>query len=143
VHLRRALLLFAIVLAVAALAASFSRPEDDEGGTATVPPPARQTSPQASPGSGGADVVELRFDASNPRTRRLEAGAPATVFVAVEKAGFVEIDGLGLSGPAQPLTPARFDVLTSRADRYEIRFTPAAERESREAGTLDVVESEE
>jgi hypothetical protein len=143
VHLRRALLLFAIVLGVAALAASFSRTEDDGGDEAATSPPAQQTSPEVNPGSGGADAVELRFDASKPRTRRLEAGVPATVFVEVEEAGFVEIDGLGLSGPAQPLTPARFDVLTSDAERFPIVYTPAGERESRSAGTLAVVEPED
>jgi hypothetical protein len=142
VHLRRALLLFAIVLGVAALAASFSRPRDDAGDQAVAPPPAPRTSPEANPGSGGAAPVELRFDASKPRTRRVEDGVPATVFVAAEEPGLVEIPGLGLSASAEPLTPARFDVLPSGPERYEIRFTPAAGDESRRAGVLAVVEPE-
>jgi hypothetical protein len=142
VHLRRALLLFAIVLGVAALAASFSRPDDDDGEQVATPPPAQRTSPEANPGSGGVDGVELRFDASKPRTRRLEVGVPATVFVEVEEAGLVEIEGLGRSDPAAPLTPARFDLLVSRAGRYPIRFTPAGEGDTREGGTLAVVEPE-
>ncbi len=58
--------------------------------------------------------------------------------MAVEAAGTVEIPRLGLSASAEPLTPARFDVLPTEPGRYELRFVPAAGDESRPAGTLTV-----
>ncbi len=67
-HLRRALLLFAIVLGLAALASAISRPQntDDE-------PPATTTEavgpPTASPGSGEGAPAEIAFDAAQAARR--------------------------------------------------------------------------
>lgn len=140
-HLRRALLLFAIVLGLAAIAASVSRgPEDSSERTERPPPPAAQgeQTPSVSPGRAAASgpAIELDFDAAREQTRRLESGRPATVLVEVDEPGLVEIPDLGLSGPADPLTPARFEVLVSDPDRFEIAFTPAAGDETDVAGTL-------
>jgi hypothetical protein len=140
VHLRRALLLFAIVLGLAAIAASLSRPGDGDRETprpATTPPRAT-----VSPGTSGEPPVTLLFDAERDQTRRLEVGRPATVEVAVEEPGQVEIPTLGLSATAEPVTPARFYVLPTGVRRYPIAFTPAASDESRPAGTLAVTPAE-
>jgi hypothetical protein len=135
VHLRRALLLFAIVLGLAAVAASFSRSGDE----AQEPPPAAAPEqPTVSPGPSAERPATLRFNAARDQTRRLEAGRPATVQVAVDEPGQVEIPLLGLSSPATPLTPARFDVFPSEARRYPIVFTPAAGDEHVPTGTLVV-----
>jgi hypothetical protein len=140
VHLRRALLLFAIVLGLAAVAAALSRPGDDRGET---PPPSVPRQPTASPGTSGEPPPTILFDADRDQTRRLEADRPATVEIAVDEPGQVEIPLLGLSAPAEPVTPARFDVLVPEARRYPITFTPAAGDEPRPAGILAVTAAQE
>jgi hypothetical protein len=137
VHVRRALLLFAIVLGLAALAASLSRPREERdreqpvvGGTATAP--------TLEPGAAGSAPETLVFDAQEDEIRRLEENAAATVLVEVDEPGEVSIPGLGLTAAAEPLTPARFDVLAAKPGEYELTFTPAAGDESEAAGTLDV-----
>ncbi len=136
-HLRRALLLFAIVLGLAALASTISRPEstDDEAPPATTEATAP---PTVAPGAGAGEPAEVSFDAAEPRVRKLEAGRAATLRVAVDAPGSVEIPQLGLSAAAEPLTPAHFDVLLSQPGRYQLRFVPAAGDEGRPAGTLVV-----
>jgi hypothetical protein len=148
VHLRRALLLFAVVLGLAAVAASVSRPDRDSGGDVapSFPPATRpEQAPTASPGvaTEPRPVKELVFDAERDPTRRLEAGQAATVLVEVDEPGEVEIPDLGLSDPGAPLTPARFDVLTSRSGRYPIQFTPAGTDAPDPAGILVVRPPEE
>ncbi|HVD59139.1 MAG TPA: hypothetical protein VNC17_20035, partial [Thermoleophilaceae bacterium] len=145
VHLRRALLLFGIVLGLAAIAASVSRPRDDSGERATSAPsapPAAQTerTPTVSPGadSGGAraDVV---FGASGGRpTRRIPIHAASTVLVEVDEPGQVEIPDLGLSAPGNPLTPARFEIFASEPGTHEVLFVPATDDGSDEVGTLTI-----
>jgi hypothetical protein len=132
VHLRRALLLFAIVIGLAAVAASLSRSGDGD----REPPPSGQ--PTIAPGTAGEPPVALRFDAEREQTRRLEVGRAATVEVEVDEPGQVEIPLLDLAAPAEPVTPARFDVFASEVRRYPITFTPAGADESRPAGTLAV-----
>jgi hypothetical protein len=133
VHLRRALLLFAIVLGLAAVAASVSRPRSDSGTSAPSRPPATTTErsqapPTATPAPRGAPApVELTFFAAKPRAQRIQADQAATVLVDVEEAGQVEIPDLGLSAAAEPLTPASFDVLTRETGRHPITFLPAAD----------------
>ena len=133
-ELRRALLLFAIVLGLAAIATSVSRPRDEPSKPAS--PPAAST-PSASPGPESAGAEEITFEpAANPPTHRLEAGRPATVVVEVDEPGQVEIEGLGLTATAEPLTPARFDVLTSDEGKHRVKLRPAATGEPGTVGTL-------
>jgi hypothetical protein len=141
VHLRRALLLFAIVLGLAALAASVSRPREDSGEQAGRPPPTEQA-PAISPGSESppGEAVDVVFDAAKEQTRHLDTGQAATVLVEVEEAGMVEIPDLGLSSSADPLTPARFELLLSNSGRYGLFFTPAGGDVPDPAGTLVVRE---
>jgi hypothetical protein len=90
VHLRRALLLFAIVLGLAAVAASVSRTSDDSGGGDSQPavPSEAEEAPSPSVSSGNATPAggerELVFEADRDQTRRLDAGQPAIVLVEVE-----------------------------------------------------------
>lgn len=148
-HLRRALLLFAIVLGLAAIAASISREPDDSGESARPPavrpeteePPQETVSPgSATPASG---TLELTFEADEDRSRRLDAGEPATVLVEVDEPGLVEIPDLGLSAHGDPLTPARFEVLVSDAGRYDLSFTPVDGDTPGAAGTLLVRAADE
>lgn len=142
-HLRRALLLFAIVIGLAAVAASVSRPGGDSGDSEqAVPPPRPQGEPTVSPGTAGEPPVTLRFNAEREQIRRVEMGQAATLLVSVDEPGQVEIPLLGRVAAAEPVTPARFDILVSEAGRYPIDFTAASDDESRPAGILDVTPAE-
>jgi hypothetical protein len=150
VHLRRALLLFAIVLGLAAIAASVSRPRNTDDPLRGTPPATEaERQPSAAPGDSAPTdssltdsapgAVELTFFASNPHPQQIQAGQAATVFVDVEEPGQVEIADLGMSAAAEPLTPARFDVLTRETGRHPITFTPAgADPVQERVGTLVV-----
>ena len=144
-HLRRALLLFAIVLGVAAVAASVSRPRGDSDGSDPfrTPPTADQVEPpEAGPApEGSPPPVELTFFADDRTAQRIRVRQAATVLVEVEEAGQVAISDLGLSAAAEPLTPARFDLLSGTTGRHAITFSPAAgEGTVRRIGTLVVEE---
>jgi hypothetical protein len=147
VHLRRALLLFAIVVGLAAVAATMTRPREqrDSDRRSSAPPKATEGPSTATPGPGAPrqEVAKLRFDASRDQTRRLAAGRPATVLVRVGRPGQVEIPLLGVGAPAEPLTPAVFDITAPEARRYPISFTPAAGDKPRPAGTLAVTPVEQ
>ena len=132
-HLRRALLLFAIVLGLAALAAGVAQPRDDarRGDPSAVP------APTATPGARAPATPEVELSvAGTNRTRRLELGRSATVIVKVSEPGEVSIPGLGLVAPAEPLTPARFDVLAGRPGRHRVAFRPAGGGDPRTVGDL-------
>ena len=135
------MLLFAIVLGLAALVASLSRPLEQPR-TDTGPREPREPGPAtATPTPPPELPATLSFDAARNESMKLRAGAAATVRVAVKEAGSVAIPGLGLSAPADRFTPARFDVLENRPGRYELTFTPAASERAEPAGRL-VVTSE-
>jgi hypothetical protein len=139
VHLRRALLLFVIVLGLAAVLASVSGPRDvsDDPGEETVID--AEQPPTASPGAPAA--VELTLFAADPQPQRIRAGQAATLFVEVEEPGQVVIPDLGMAAAGEPLTPARFDVLTRQAGRHPIEFEPAGADDAQvRVGTLVVVE---
>jgi hypothetical protein len=145
VHLRRALLLFAIVLGLAALATSVSRPLERpparQGDRAEVPTtPTTPTTPE----TPASPPESLSFDTSRPRTRRrLDPGRQAVVLVSADQAGQVELDGLGLSAPVDPVTPARFEVLANAPVTASVLFTPAGADQSTQVGTLIVSEARE
>jgi hypothetical protein len=141
VELRRALLLFAIVLGLAAIVTSFSRPaqrenEDASDGRTVQPGRAR-----AGPRRMAPQPVGISFSTTGePRREQLAANRPATVTVATRQPGEVELAGLGLAGAAEPLTPARLEVLETRPGRYRVRFTPAGTEDTRTVGTLRIVD---
>ena len=142
-HLRRALLLFAIVLGLAAVAASVSRPRDSDtpATTSTQPEPTVEPGnapPASPPGEAGPGTVDVTFVADSPRARRIGVGQAATVVVEVPEAGQVSIEDLGMTDAADPTTPASFDVLTANAGRYSITFAPAGTSAPLDAGTLVV-----
>jgi hypothetical protein len=147
VHLRRALLLFAIVLGLAAIAASVSRPRDTSEDPSRAPPITEaEQPPTAAPGTAAPATpaaVELTFFAGDPEAQRIRAGQAATVYVEVEEPGQVAIPDLGMSAAAEPLTEARFDVLTRETGRHPILFEPAGADDAQvRVGTLVVVEAE-
>lgn len=143
-ELRRTILLFAIVLGLAAIASSLARsPERDD--QATTEPSGRDTAP-APPASAepvpeppASTTLELGA-AAEPAVGRLQVGQPATLLVDVRTPGQVDIPTLGLTQAAQPLTPARFELLVTEPGRHEIVFQPAgAETLASKIGTLQVV----
>jgi hypothetical protein len=135
VHLRRALLLFAIVLGMAALAASLSRPANEPAEREPRPDPGPAT---AAPTPSSAPPAAISFDATADESRRILAGQAATLEVTVDEPGSVEIPELGLSTTADRLTVARFEVLPAKPGEYEIVFTPSEDRTARPAGKLVV-----
>jgi hypothetical protein len=84
----------------------------------------------------------LTFQASRRQSKKLPAGAAATVEVEVTEAGQVEIPDMGLTSAADTVTPASFDVLERRPGRYPIEFVPAASAAApARAGVLVVTSS--
>jgi len=142
VHLRRALLLFAIVLGMAALVASLSRPVDHHPTHTTPATTPEPGPPTAEPGSAVESGTVLShpivFQAQKDESKKVPAGDAATVEVAVTQAGTVAIPDMGLSAPADPVTPARFDLFPTRPGRYELTFVPARGEEPQPAGSLVV-----
>jgi cytoskeletal protein RodZ len=138
---RRALLLFAIVLGMAALAASLSQPAEDRSSTAPADEPAERGPAEATPAPAPSAPAALSLVASENEAVRLPAGEAATLEVTVDQPGSVEIPGLGLSTSADHLTPARFDLLTNQPGRYELLFTPAGAEAAVAAGRLVVTSS--
>jgi hypothetical protein len=137
VHLRRALLLFAIVLGLAAVAASVSRPRDQSQAPPTVST-SESTSPTVEASPPPQTPAAITFDADHPKAHRIDSHQAATVYVKVSEPGQVSIDALGMTDAAEPTTPAEFDVFTPTPGRYPILFQPAGSDEAIEAGTLVV-----
>ena len=141
-HVRRALLLFAIVLGLAAVAASLSRPGDEQRASApeqaTTSTPEADTAPRAEPRDVADSAGTVELNAAEDEAVRIDAGHSTTLEVAVVEPGQVTIPDLGLTAVADPLTPARFDLLVSSPGRYPIEFTPTEGDETRSAGTLVV-----
>jgi hypothetical protein len=143
VHLRRALLLFAIVLGLAAVAASVSRTERGRPAPSPPPPPPPPAgAATARPGTAAPDpgTRTVRFSQrGRPEVRRLSAGHAATVLVAVERAGQAELQGFGETRAADPSTPASFDFFHARPGRFRVLFHPAGDGRPQTLGTLKVV----
>jgi hypothetical protein len=141
VELRRAILLFAVVLGLAALVSSVARPpggDEDraEQPATTVPAPAAAGKDAKTP---QPTTIDFRV-AAKPVTQELEVGQPATVLVDVQTPGQIDIPSLGLTEPAEPLTPAMFEVLASSPGSHPIVVQPAAlEGLPSKVGTLKVV----
>ena len=137
-QLRRALLLFAIVLGLAAVAASIAPPPEE--GRDDEQPQSAPEAPAPSPREPAPASGAVSFDAGReaPSRRRIAAGEPATVTVEVDAPGQVEIAGLGLLGFAEPGTAAVFDVFVPEAGRYEVTYA-AVDARPRRVGVLEVV----
>jgi hypothetical protein len=87
----------------------------------------------------GSSPRELRVPGpKGRRTARLAGGEAATLVVDVERDGEVRVPELGLTAPATPLAPARFELLGDEPGEHEIEFTPALGGESRVVGKLVV-----
>ena len=117
---RRRLLIFAVVvLALAALFAAFDSGEEVDD--SPVP---------ATPGqsAAGEKVIQLDAGAEKPAEERVKAGTHVILRVRATKGtGEVALRERGLSGvvkPAEPGTPAVFDLLLENPQRFDVLFTP-------------------
>jgi hypothetical protein len=136
VHLRRALLLFAIVLGLSAIVASVSRTDRGKHGAGAGP--ADET--QALPKQGLARPVRVTFSSSDRnRVRRVPVRQAVEVSVTARRAGLGAIGGLNVSGATEPNTAARFEVFQARPGSFQVSFTPAGTSDSKRLGTLLVV----
>lgn len=138
VHLRRALILFAVVLGVAALAASVVEPRRPAPDVVAPPSVGSGTAPDAGGSAASPDAATLSFDASEPRTHTAGDRQALTILVSVPAPGLVEIPELGLIAQGDPLTPARFELLAKDPGSYAITFSRGAGQTPAAAGTLVV-----
>jgi hypothetical protein len=121
VHLRRALLLMAVVLFAVAIVQALApapRERSVSGGPAAVPGPV-----VAEP----VRTLKLRYPAPRtPPRLRVTSGAHVVLQVSTSAPGQVSVPVLGLVQAAEPATPARFDVLAAREGTYTVTFEPSA-----------------
>ena len=128
-HLRRAVLLFALVLGLTALAAAVSPSRDSDGGA------------QPAPAAGSADVLprQIVFEvrsATRPQVLRARAGVRVLVVVRSAAGGLVTLPQLGRTATVSQAAPAQFDLLAP-AGRFDVMFTPSGPAsEPRRVGTL-------
>jgi hypothetical protein len=130
VHVRRALLLFALVLGLTALATAIApAPKREDAPVPTTPTPARPAAEDAS--------FTFRAPTGNrrPPVRRVTPGSHVTLAVAAADAGQVEIPRLGLNASVTANAPARFDLIAPGPGRYDVLFTPTVGDAGR-VGTL-------
>ncbi len=146
-ELRRALVLFGIVLGIAALVSIIAQPPDRSDNDATeraepTPPPA--TTPAATPSAPSAGPTPAPegtpFVRMTPKDSKaaIDAGEAVTLVVAVDKPGVVGLEGLGLDDTAEPNTPAQFELLVSSPGKHRVVLVPAAGGEARQIGTLEI-----
>ena len=120
-HLRRAALLMALVLGVAALVEALAPVPRNRGRTGG-PPTAAQPRVGAPP-----RTLEVRYPAPRRIPRfQVAAGAHVVLQVDTSVAGEASVPALGLVQTAEPDTPARFDVLVSQVGAFGVLFDPAA-----------------
>jgi hypothetical protein len=126
VHVRRAILLFALVLGLAALAAAIS-PSRQPAAPALTPPPAT---------AGAGAQRQLTFSVGGKRVRRARAGEHLLVSVASEAGGIATIPRLGLTAAIAPTAPAQFDLLAPSPGRYDVLVSASDGSRPRRVGTL-------
>jgi hypothetical protein len=132
VHFRRAILLFALVLGLTALAAAVS-PTQQKDQPAAVPAPAGTTASIAP-----RQVIFEAHDSGVPQVRRAHTGQHVMITVASSQGGLVRIPLLGRTASVSTSAPARFDVLLpSNAARYDVLLElSGGPSEPRRVGTL-------
>jgi hypothetical protein len=129
-HIRRAVLLFALVLGLTALAAAVSPSRDSDSGSG------QPTAPAGNAGVLPRQVVFEVRSAARPQVLRARAGARVVVVVRAAGGGLVTLPQLGRTETVSQAAPARFDVLAA-AGRYDVMFTPSGGgSEPRRVGTL-------
>jgi hypothetical protein len=131
VHLRRALLLFALVLGLTAVAASIAPAPRSDRQVQPAPPPASD--------AGAAGQVALTLKPPAPGrpvpVRRVAPGSLLSLTVAAGEPGQVLLPALGRTATVTASTPARFPLLAPSAGRYSVTFAPV-DGPPRQLGTI-------
>jgi hypothetical protein len=138
-HLRRALLLFAVILGSLAIVASLTPMPDRRTNEEPVAPSELDIPPGE---RVNKEILQRRFDVDrppkgDPPVRRVALGRHVVVTVVARRPGDVEIQGLGQIRSAEPGTPAVFDLLLDRPGRFGLVFDPVNGKPFR-AGALNV-----
>jgi hypothetical protein len=122
---RRVILLIAVILGVTAVAASLAPAPHSTQRPATAPPPQTGGSTVAPPPAPAAPptIAFAAQAAKRPPVKTVKAGEHVVVEVGAATTGEAAIPALGLSGSAEPGTPATFDVIVP-AGRATVTFTP-------------------
>jgi hypothetical protein len=130
VHLRRARLLFALVLGLTALATAIAPPPPEPRDEPTAAPPPTRTVPEP---------TEITFVAP-PRGKALRQKVDADAHVVIEvlslEGGQVTIPKLGRLATVAEGSPARFDLLGLAPGRYDVLFEPALASRPVRVGTI-------
>jgi hypothetical protein len=126
-HFRRAILLFALILGLAALVAAVS-PSRVARGPAPAPPGADARTEPA--------IRELAFAVRGKRVRRAREGEHVVLSVASSEGGLATIPRLGRTASVGPEAPARFDLLAPAPGRYDVMIAVSGTSEPRRVGTL-------
>ena len=134
--MRRAILLFALVLGLTALAAAVSPSRGGGGGGGVTPvAPAPAVSPaQAMPRQIVLDARRAR--GRRPKLLRARAIEHVVVTVLASRGGLATIPRLGRTASVSAAAPALFDLLAPAPGRYDVMFEAAGSSEPRRAGTL-------
>jgi hypothetical protein len=135
VHLRRALLLFALVLGLTALAATIAPSPRDRQDTT---PQAQQPAPTTTPVEAGERELSFQFPTpakGGAPDRRVTPDEHVVVVVAVDAPGQVQIPALGRTVSVTATSPAELDLLAPPAGRYDVLFTNTV-GESTRVGTI-------
>jgi hypothetical protein len=130
VHLRRALLLFALVLGLTALATAVApSPRSSDNGAAVAPPPPEAVPPET--------TVAFRSPVPRGRIprRKILSTTHILVQVSADQGGQATIPALGQTAPVTASAPAGFDLLDLSPGSYDVMFQPALATTSR-IGTI-------
>jgi hypothetical protein len=118
VHLRRALLLFALVLGLTALATAIAPVPERHDESEVAPPPPQPPVPPAT-------TLTLRAPSKTARAYRVAANARVVVQVVAGEGGQVEIPKLGEVQSVGEDATGEFDLLDLAPGRYDVLFEPA------------------
>jgi hypothetical protein len=130
VHLRRALLLFALVLGLTALAAAVSPSREDNSALVPASP---VSAAQALPRQV---VLDTRRAGSRAVAIRAKVDEHILVSVVASGGGLATIPRLGRTASVSADAPAQFDLLAPAAGRYDVMLEPSGSGEPRRVGTL-------
>ena len=119
------ILVVAAVLGLAAITAALA-PSPREEEASDEPPP-----------RSAPETRRVEFNATSPAVEEVARGTHVVIEVQTTRPAEVAMPALGLSGFAEPRTPAVFDVLANRPGRFDVTVA-ATEGEARRAGTLVV-----
>jgi hypothetical protein len=131
-HLRRALLLFALVLGLTGLAASIAPPPEAGKDKTVAPPPA--PSPRAAEEQRTV-TFKAPVKGGKPIVRRVQPDSRILVQVQARRPGQASLPALGRIDDATGLAPARFELLAPEAGRYDVLFEPTGGAPAR-VGTI-------